>query len=847
MITTLLRPIVPLLLLAAQAAGQGEFALAVPPDLERAWVGPTVWANRLQDWRIAAGRVECVEDELALRTLHLLTHRVGQEGGGLEVEVRTGLIDGDIEALGARAASGILIGAGAPDLDWRSACLVQSAPGPDGGYLVGIDGAGRLFVSNFALAPNERRERRETAVEVGRERLRDVRLRARIQGAGRFRATLVATAHDPETGEELARIERTDVAGHALAGNLALVANPARGETRGRFWFRDWRGSGERLVAHPERHFGPIAGAQHTLSRGRLKMTAQLFPIAANADRSVALETDTGSGWVERARAGIVFPGYTAHFAVDDWDATRDTPYRVVYGEATYAGTVRRDPTDVSPIILAGLSCNHLNRHGFGTAGYPWNEQALWFPHAETVRHVGLHAPHLLFFAGDQIYEGASPTFPDRQDPYLDYLYKWTLFLWAFGDLLRDVPAVTIPDDHDVYQGNLWGAGGRATRRDNEGGYVMPAEWVKMVERTQTAHLPDPWSTTPLAQGLSSYYTGFPYGRISWAVLEDRKFKSGPKSVYRHDGPRPDHVTDPDFDPRAADVRGATLLGDEQLAFLQSWSADWRDVDMKVALMQSVFAGLATHHGADQQYLLADFDCNGWPQTGRNRALMALRKGFALMVGGDQHLSTLAHHGIEEFDDAGWSFVVPAIANFYARSWLPPTPAIEPLGVDLPAYTGRYHDGFGNKVSVWAATNPHATGRTPAALHDAMPGYGIVRLDKATRSITIESWPRGIDPRVGKPYAGWPKTISQRSGYGRRVHGVLPEMRFVGGESPVVQVVHEEDGEAIYTIRANGDRFMPFVFEEGEYSVIVGKDAPTDVALTGATVADGGSVEVRLK
>ena len=52
-----------------------------------------------------------------------------------------------------------------------------------------------------------------------------------------------------------------------------------------------------------------------------------------------------------------------------------------------------------------------------------------------------------------------------------------------------------IIDDHDVFQGNLWGAGGRKARRVNEGGYVMPADWVRMVERTQTSHLPDPAGT----------------------------------------------------------------------------------------------------------------------------------------------------------------------------------------------------------------------------------------------------------------------------------------------------------------------------------------------------------------
>ncbi|MBA7620561.1 hypothetical protein ES703_27912 [subsurface metagenome] len=110
---------------------------------------------------------------------------------------------------------------------------------------------------------------------------------------------------------------------------------------------------------------------------------------------------------------------------------------------------------------------------------------------------MSLHQPDLLFFSGDQVYEGASPTRPDLSNIKLDYLYKWYLWCWAFRDLARDIPCIAIPDDHDVYQGNLWGAGGRKTDQDNRGGYVHSAEFVKLVERTQASHLPDPYDPTP--------------------------------------------------------------------------------------------------------------------------------------------------------------------------------------------------------------------------------------------------------------------------------------------------------------------------------------------------------------
>ena len=46
---------------------------AESPD--RRWVGAEYWANRLQDWRVRDGRLECVSD-LPMRTVHLLTRRL---------------------------------------------------------------------------------------------------------------------------------------------------------------------------------------------------------------------------------------------------------------------------------------------------------------------------------------------------------------------------------------------------------------------------------------------------------------------------------------------------------------------------------------------------------------------------------------------------------------------------------------------------------------------------------------------------------------------------------------------------------------------------------------------------
>ena len=75
-----------------QASAQERFQ-SDWPQLRRTWVGPEFWANRLQDWHIAEGRLECLNGRMAERTVHLLTHRIAERAGDVQLTVRTGLID----------------------------------------------------------------------------------------------------------------------------------------------------------------------------------------------------------------------------------------------------------------------------------------------------------------------------------------------------------------------------------------------------------------------------------------------------------------------------------------------------------------------------------------------------------------------------------------------------------------------------------------------------------------------------------------------------------------------------------------------------------------------------------
>ncbi|HSI63612.1 MAG TPA: metallophosphoesterase family protein [Candidatus Saccharimonadia bacterium] len=467
-----------------------------------------------------------------------------------------------------------------------------------------------------------------------------------------------------------------------------------------------------------------VAFAIYTHQSGVLKMTAQLYPLKPEEPREARLEVQREGKWQEIAKAPVLYPGWSAHFRVEKWDDHKDVPYRVRHGkDAMYEGLIRRDPTGKDEILVANMSCNSSRTTGL---------------RPEVIENLKLQDPDLLFFAGDQTYR------------HTEHTAGWIEFGLQFRDIMKDRPTICIPDDHDVGHPNLWGENGKlSTLKGNaDGGYMYPVEYVNQVQRQQSWNLPDPVDPTPVERGITVYYTKLTVGGVDFAILEDRKFKSGPAGKIPQMGPRPDHINDPAYDPKTIDLPGLQLLGERQEKFLRAWTQDWTGCEMKAVLSQTAFCGAVHMHGKAEERLLADLDCNGWPQTPRNRALEEMRRAWAVHLCGDQHLAVTVKHGIEESGDGPYAFTSPALVNtIYGRWWHPldEMPGPNPVpGSPLP-WTGDFKDGLGNLISMMAYANPPDI----ADEKQRADGYGIVRFQKKARKIIFECWPRFSDAKLG--------------------------------------------------------------------------------------------------
>jgi len=796
------------------------------PDMP--WIGPEFWGNRLQDWEIRDGKAVCVVTDRN-RALHSLTHQLNESQGNFQTKVTIAWLNP--EAKGKQEVyTGVRVGAKGKFDDYRSAAVFGA------GLDCGINGLGQLFIGDVVSESN-----------LDLSKVYDLHLDAEFI---ENHYTLNLNAFDAGTEQVLASVRLGNVSKDDLLGNVALVSHfpdIEGGTLNPAVAFSNWELSGDKVTQNRHQTFGPICFTYYTLHDGVLKMGAQLAPVDKVKGLKVRLQTAKGSGWTT-IQEGLPDPlGRVVQFKVANWKAQDKVPYRVtldlplkdgVY-EYHYEGTIAAEPGLADPVKMALFSCN---------ADYG-------FPDTEVSVNCLKQQPDLAVFLGDQFYESTGgfgiQTSPLEKSS-LDYLRKWYMFGWSYREIFRNIPTAFIPDDHDVYHGNVWGEAGKNAPTDegwgyvaqDQGGYKMPAEWVNMVQLTQTGHLPDPFDPTPVKQGITTYYTDWVYGGVSFAILEDRKFKSAPKNVLPEEANVLNgFIQNPEFDIKAHYDIDADLLGERQMTFLEHWATDWsKGAEMKAVLSQTNFCTVATLPKGSiidsivpslpipnpGEYVegdapTTDMDSNGWPQKGRDEVLKLIRKGFALHVAGDQHLASVVQYGVDEHRDAGFAFAGPALNNLFPRRWWPTLPENHQPLEGRPPYTGNFTDGFGNKMTVHAVANPRKTGKNPALIYDRATGYGIVTFNKAERTMKLECWPRYVNPEENPDgqYQGWPITISQQDNYGRKAAGYLPTLDLSAVEIPVVKVINDRNGETEYSLRLREKRFRPKVYEKGKYTISV--------------------------
>lgn len=736
------------------------------PDMP--WTGDDIWAQRLQDWCIKNGELQCLVHGLD-RTVHVLTHQLSNIKKSFSTNLVFRFINKPSEE--KENYAGFRLGVKGRFEDYRSAIFTGK------GIDVGITRNGFLFIGNVV-------GEKKVSEKILLEKIR-LSLVVTAQQSGGYYAKLNAL---DKSGNTISTLSSTCLDEKLWQGNMAIVSHCKPETEQGdepTIAISNFEAAGEKFSFHDQQTFGPVYFAQYTVNNKILKLTAQLAPMDI-AGAEALLLVEQNKIWKKIASSPIHPLARTANFRVENWDGTKSFPYKVVYilplknnkqKEFSYNGTIAAEPLQKEKVKALAMSCN-------------WD---FGFPDNEVAEHAAMHQADMAFFLGDQFYEpngGFGVQVNTLEKASLDYLRKWYMFGWSYRNLFRHIPMIALPDDHDVYHGNIWGAGGRAgigkngAEMQDSGGYKMNAQWVNMAQITQTSHMPDPFNPSPALQNISVYYTSWDYAGISFGIVEDRKFKSPPKEILPEEAKVWNgYAENPAYDKSKLKELEAQLLGERQMIFLDKWKNDWKkNTRFKVLVSASPFCCLQTLPAGtknDQdtpklivpekgEYVLGDLptqdmDSNGWPQNRRDETLKLLGNNFHLHLVGDQHLPAVVQYGVEKFEDSAFCFTVPASTNFWPRRWWPPAELnLKPMS-GKPAYTGNYLDGFGNKMTVHAVANPGKTGREPAILHDRVSGYGVVEFNKKNEKITLNCWPRFVNPitESGNQFDGWPVTFNR--------------------------------------------------------------------------------------
>ncbi len=800
---------------------KSEFSANFDNTHDRIWVGKDFWSIPLEDWKVENGVLHC-SGSVPDSRVNLLTHVLSPEEGNFQASAKIMLTEkGDIPG-----SAGFLIGVhDDEDPDIKAACYFGK------GIRAGVSLNGYAFLKDEKIELPENFVWSEFTISIYGSNNKVTMDLVDFNG---FKTKLSCSVDGIEGLV-------------AVANNMRLGGNEKPGNSN--FAFDDLKISGSKVIEKPENAFGPILWTMHTLSKNTVKMMALLPPIGENDNQEVSLQLNENGTWNTVATKQIEPDSRTAIFKLENWDSTKDVEYRVEYIEKVkdgtetpeyYAGTIRKDPVD-RPLRFGGLTCQF-------TSGYPYT------PLVENLTKLD---PDMLYFSGDQIYE-PNGGYPMKREPVdvsiLSYLGKYYLFGWAFGDLMRNTPTICSPDDHDVFHGNLWGEGGvpkpGGAGSSDTRGFMQSVEMVNVVNRTQCGQLPDPYDPTPIEQEMSVWYTDLTYGRVSFALISDRIFKTGPEAVSDWEG-RHDHMIEPREDLSFLDKPGVEMIGERQTRFLNDWAIDWEGADMKVLLSQTVFANVATHHGSLENYLYGDLDSGGWPKSGRDKVIRLMQKVAAFHINGDQHLSTLVQYGLDNYQDAGWSFNTPAICNFYMRWFLPDergVPVVDRPEHDYPN-TGKYIDAFGNKNYVYAVGNPgKITVDRESRYNNAQiraSGFGFVTFDQVERTINIDSWRFYANVENPNPvrdqFPGWPKQISQFDNLGMGADNVLPEIS-VNQPNQVMQIRNEKTGELAQIYRIKGNTVQPKLYESGTFTIIIGENKNKET-ITGLQTKKGENPE----
>ena len=301
----------------------------LPTDRTRTWLGPALWANRLQDWRLHQGRVECVAatGPMRTRTVAVLTRELVAGDRPARIGVRTGLPPpARVLRVPGRAGGGRST-TGRPPWSRAPRARAAGSSAPTRPTAASASASTPTRPGSSPTPPPRHRPRRPARPGPWRRTsswswLIPARPRPLPAAPHRHRRRRGDAGRGPPRRGRRA----------ALTGGIALVSSSREANGGARHWFAGPAPPGQGGQAAGAGR-GPVLGTLYTLNGPVLKLTAQLFPVGDGDPREVRLQLAPPRRRLGGPGVAPVGPGFAAAL-VTGWDGAAARRYRVLWGPA---------------------------------------------------------------------------------------------------------------------------------------------------------------------------------------------------------------------------------------------------------------------------------------------------------------------------------------------------------------------------------------------------------------------------------------------------------------------------------------------------------------------------------
>lgn len=819
------------------------FAIELPSDITQHWISPDFWGNRLDDWQLRQGRIECLHPKNQIRTLHILSREISRKRGKFTMEMQLGLINKKTQ-LKSGDFCGFLIACGDPELDTKDRMIVHNSYGKKGGIIAAIDGSGRLqFLDNcngrqklvFAEAEETRVgnwEKDEFVLRLIVEPLRD-----------KYKMTL--ESHTLQGNELLNRVVISGIDSSNIVGNIALVAHSESKESNIAFWMNELECYGDKLNETSIK-FGPVVACFYTVSGQQLRMTAQCVPLTQCEKAEAFLEvSEKGkNAWKEIVKSSVNPISYTAHFVVDQWNSNISYDFRISLkmknlDQNSISGIIQAEPIDKATFSCVSFNNTSITQ-GILKTQYDFDKSNLNCFTDSFLKDILTKSPDMVIFNANQINENFPNPCKKDDNAQWDYLYKWYLFCMHWGKLCLQMPSILLPGSHDFFQPQLWGMeNGKAPKsplagiypfqhtgseeywQSDAGGFVMSQSFLEMVKATQCGHLPK----FPDKSVSNHYFCNILYGGVDFAIIEDHSFKSAPYQLFPEAQICRGIPQNHSINRNLYNDGNGKLLGEAQMEFLENWVKTFNKTDFKVLLCNDNFATTYTHtpfvdsivKSATSimnigQATVADMNTGAWPQNERNRLLSLIRKchTFILTSG---YPAKIVHHGISNFKDASLSIEVPPVYSEKKRYWMPSYSGSTYLS-GIKVFTGDFLDAFSHKISISNLVNPTDTFIKQEKLKDQSNGFAILRFQKESQQLEVEF----ISIKGLKAIER--ATLESYQNFKFYYNAYLPILKINGLKStPIIEIIDQKNQESIYKLKLPAYEFQPLAPAMGVFTI----------------------------